>query len=216
MSPGLHPCYQPAVTGRNGALLVLEGISGSGKSTLTRLLADRLAADTMHVIPKPLAGLIGYVNDHGGALTQFAFHLAGALDSADFARRRLVSGNLIADRWIASVIVSHAAVNNLDLDVATAAFSPYLGYLPRPDLTVYLETSEKEIRHRIETRPHRATTDRFLTRRPGLVPHIQELYRLFAATDPTGAQISTDGRTPEELAEEIHALLEESPRAQPC
>ncbi|MDH6579510.1 AAA family ATPase [Kitasatospora sp. MAP5-34] len=215
MSPDLHPCYQPPVTGRNGALLVLEGISGSGKSTLTRLLAARLGADAMHVIPKPLAGLIGYVNDHGGALTQFAFHLAGALDSADFARRRLVSGNLIADRWIASVIVNHAAVNRLDLDVAIAAFSPYLGYLPRPDLTVYLETSEKEIRHRMDTRPHRAATDRFLARRPGLLPHVQELYRLFAATDPTGVQISTDGRTPEELAEEIHTLLEDSRRAQP-
>ncbi|MGW1811901.1 hypothetical protein, partial [Streptomyces sp. NPDC002078] len=77
------------------------------------------------------------------------------------------------------------------------------------------ETSEKEIRHRMETRPHRAAADRFLTRRPGLVAHVQELYRLFAATDPTGIQISTDGRTPEELAEEFHTLLEERRHAQP-
>ncbi|WP_369185821.1 dTMP kinase [Streptomyces sp. Y1] len=209
MSFELHSCYQPPVTGQNGTFLVLEGISGSGKSTLTRLLADRLGAETLHVIPRPLSTLIGYVNDHGGALTQFAFHLAGALDAADTARRALVSGNLIADRWIGSVIVNHAAVNQLDLDVAAGTFRPYLGYLPRPDLTVYLETSEKEIWHRMETRPTRAATDRFLARRPALLPHVQELYRLFAATDVTGVSIGTDGRTPEELADEIHTLLED-------
>ncbi|MFD0403826.1 dTMP kinase [Kitasatospora sp. NPDC127116] len=209
MSFELHPCYQPPITGHNGALLALEGISGSGKSTLTRLLADRLGAQTLHVIPRPLSSLIGYVNDHGGALTQFAFHLTGALDAADTARRALVSGNLVADRWSASVVVNHAAVNQLDLEVAAGAFRPYLGYLPRPDLTVYLETSEKEIRRRMDTRPARAATDRFLARRPALLSHVQELYRLFAATDTTGVPISTDGRTPEELAEEIHSLLED-------
>ncbi|MDH6143283.1 MULTISPECIES: dTMP kinase [Kitasatospora] len=213
MTNELPACYQPPLTGRDGSLLALEGISGSGKSTLTALLAERLGAETLHVIPQPLSTLIGYVNDHGGALTQFAFHLTGALDAADYARHRLVSGNLIADRWIGSVVVNHAAVSNLDLDVVVTMFSPYLAYLPKPDLTVYLETSEKEIRHRMETRPRRAPQDRFLTRRLSLLSHVQELYRLFAASDPTGVQITTDGRTPEELAEEIHLRLE-SGRAQ--
>ncbi|MBV6700379.1 deoxynucleoside kinase [Kitasatospora aureofaciens] len=208
MTSELPACYQPPITGRNGILLALEGISGSGKSTLTALLAERLHAETLHVIPQPLSSLIGYINDHGGALTQFAFHLAGALDAADSARHRLVSGNLIADRWIGSVVVNHAAVNNLDLDVVIAMFNPHLSYLPRPDLTVYLETSEKEIRHRMEARPGRAATDRFLTRRPSLLGHVQELYRLFAATDPTAVPIATDERTPEEIATEIHDLLE--------
>nr|WP_255519108.1 AAA family ATPase [Kitasatospora sp. SID7827] len=192
----------------------MEGISGSGKSTLSGLLAQRLGAEVLHVIPNPLAGLIGYVNDHGGTLTQFAFHLAGLLDGADSARRALVSGSLVADRWTGSVVVNHAAVNQLDLEVAAAQFAPYLGYLPRADLTVYLETSEKEIRHRMETRPARPATDRFLVRRPQLLPRVQELYRRFAATDPTGIAISTDGRSPDELTEEIHALLEVR-RAQP-
>ncbi|MEU7021651.1 hypothetical protein ABZ990_13455 [Streptomyces sp. NPDC046203] len=209
MSFDPHPCYRPPVSRRNGVFLVLEGVSGSGKSTLARLLADQLAADTLHVVPRPLADLAGYISDHGGALTQFAFHLAGALDSADFARRRLAGGSLVADRWIGSVIVNHAAVNQLDLEVAVAAFRPYRGYLPTPDLTVYLETSEKEIRHRMESRPPRAATDRFLVRRPALLPYIQDLYRRFAATDPTGVSVGTDNRTPEELAGEIRSLLED-------
>jgi len=37
---------------------------------------------------------------------------------------------------------------------------------------------------------------------------VQELYRLLAATDPTAIHLITDGSTPEELACEIHDLLE--------
>lgn len=149
----LPACYQPPVTGRHGLLLALEGISGSGKTTLTSLMAERLDAETLHVVPQPLSSLSGYINDHGGPLTQFAFYLAGALDAADTARHRLVSGNLVTDRWVNSIIANHTAVNSLDLDTVLTAFAPYLPYLPQPDLTVYLETSEKELRRRMEARP---------------------------------------------------------------
>lgn len=208
MIPELPACYQPPVTGRHGRLLVLEGISGSGKSTLARLLAERLDADTLHVVPEPLSTLSGYINDHGGALTQFAFYLTGALDAADTVRRRLVAGNMVTDRWVNSVIANHTAVNNLDLESVLAAFAPFLAYLPAPDLTVYLETSEKELLRRMANRPNRSPQDRLLVRRPGLVQRVRELYRMLGAVDPTGVQVTTDGKPPEELAEEIHGLLE--------
>lgn len=206
----LPQCYLPPITGRAGTLLVLEGVSGSGKSTLAQLLAERLDATTLHVLPPPLSALSGYVNDHGGALTQFAFYLAGALDAADTARHRLVSGSLVADRWVGSVIANHTAVNSLDPDTVLASFAPFLPYLPRPDLTVYLETSEEELRRRMATRPERSPQDRLLIRRPGLLPRVQELYRTLAATDPTAVTLSTDGRTPVELGDEITVLLEDA------
>ncbi len=211
----LPTCYQPPVTGRHGVLLVLEGISGSGKTTLAGLLAERLDAETLHVVPQPLSTLSGYVNDHGGPLTQFAFYLAGALDAADTARHRLVSGNLVTDRWVNSIIANHTAVNSLDLDAVLAMLAPYLSYLPQPDLTVYLETSERELRRRMETRPQRSPQDRLLIRRPGLLPRVQELYRLLAATDPTAVHLITDGSTPGELAAEIQIMLE-ARRASAC
>lgn len=208
MIPDLPAGYQPPVTGRRGVLLVIEGVSGSGKTTLAELMAKRLDADTLHVLPQPLSSLSGYINDHGGPLTQFAFYLAGALDAADTARHRLVSGNLVTDRWVNSVIANHTAVNTLDLDTVRSAFAPFLPYLPRPDLTVYLETSEKELRRRMEDRPGRTPQDRLLIRRPGLLPRVQELYRLLAATDPTAAHLTTDGHSSTELADEITTLLE--------
>ncbi|PWI45369.1 AAA family ATPase [Streptomyces sp. ICBB 8177] len=207
--PELPACYQPPVTGRHGRLLVLEGISASGKSTLTRLLADRLDAATLHMVPEPLSSLSGYVNDHGGALTQFAFYLTGALDAADTVRRRLVAGNMVTDRWVNSIIANHTAVNSLDLEAVLAAFTPFLPYLPAPDLTVYLETSEKELLRRMADRPDRSPQDRLLVRRPGLMHRVRALYRMLAAVDPTAVTVITDGKTPEELADEIYALLEE-------
>jgi len=204
----LPACYQPPVTGRHGVLLAIEGVSGSGKTTLADLMAKRMDAENLHVLPQPLSSLTGYINDHGGPLTQFAYYLAGALDAADTARHRLVSGNLVTDRWVNSVIANHTAVNTLDLDTVLSAFAPYLPYLPRPDLTVYLETSEKELRRRMEDRPERSPQDRLLIRRPGLLPRVQELYRLLAATDPTAVHLITDGHSPAELADEITTLLE--------
>lgn len=208
MLTALPPCYQPPLTGRTGTFLVVEGISGSGKSTLTRLLSQRIDAPTLHVLPAPLSSLSGYVNDHGGTLTQFAFYLAGALDAADTVRRRLVGGDMITDRWVNSVIANHAAVNSLDLETVREAFAPFLTYLPVPDLTVYLETSEQELRRRMATRPDRSPQDRLLVRRPGLLPAVQEFYRSLAADDPTAVTLATDGHSPEELAEQIALLLE--------
>lgn len=209
MIPELPACYQPPITGRTGILLALEGVSGSGKTALAELLAHQLAAETLHVVPPPLSSLSGYINDHGGTLTQFAFYLAGALDAADTARHRLVAGNLVTDRWVNSIIANHTAVNSLDLDTVLAAFAPFLPYLPRPDLTVYLETSEKELRRRMDSRPERSAQDHLLIRRPGLLPRVQELYRQLAATDPTAVHLITDGHTPGELADEIRTLLED-------
>lgn len=194
--------------------MAVEGVSGSGKSTLARLLANRLAARTLHVMPPPLKFLAGYINQHGTPLTQFAFYLAGVLDAADTIREHLAVGNIVTDRYVNSFIANHTAVNNLNLEAVTGLAAPFMAHLPRPNLTVYLDVSEAELRRRMEIKPDFSKSDRLLLEREGLLDQVQGLYRQLAAHDPTAVHVKTDGRTPEELAEEVHNLLETA-HAQP-
>ncbi|GLY33463.1 deoxynucleoside kinase [Kineosporia sp. NBRC 101731] len=204
----LPSCYQPPITSRVAPFLAVEGISGSGKSTITNLLTGRLDASYLHMLPKPLSTMSGYVNDHGGTLTQWAFYLAGALDAGDTVRHTLASAPMVTDRWVNSVIANHTAVNSLDLNTVREMFAPFLRYLPVPDLTIYLETSEEELLRRFHSRPDRTPQDRLLVRRPGLLTTVMDYYRRLAAEDPTAVTITTDGHTPEELTEQIALLLE--------
>jgi thymidylate kinase len=199
--------YRPEAAGPAGLFIVLEGISGSGKSTLARLLADRLRGRHFHTVPAPVSGLQPYINATARPLPQLAFYLAGVLHASDLARDALHDGHAIADRYLNSVIANHAAVHGLDNHTVAAVIAPFTGYLAVPDLTIYLHTSPDELARRMHAKPDQTRSDHDLLTDPALLQRLQDRYDQIAAADPTARHLHTTGRTPDELASLITAML---------
>jgi thymidylate kinase len=199
--------YQPAITGKAGLFIVLEGISGSGKSTLAALLADRLTGKHFHTVPAPVSDFQPYINANARPLAQLAFYLAGVLHASDLARDALMQGHVIADRYLNSVIANHAAVHQLANGTVAAVIEPFTSYLIVPDLTVYLHTSPTELARRMHTKPDQTRSDHDLLTDPGLLQRLQDRYDQIAATDPTARHVHATSRSPAELADIITAML---------
>ncbi len=201
------PAYQPGTDSPAGLFIVLEGISGSGKSTLARLLATRLHGRHFHTVPAPVSDLQPYINASARPLPQLAFYLAGVLHASDLARDALHGGHAIADRYLNSVIANHAAVHRLDNHTVAAVIAPFTGYLAAPDMTIYLHTSPAELARRMRARPGQTRSDHDLLTDPALLQRLQDRYDQIAAADPTARHLHTTGRTPDELASLITAML---------
>jgi thymidylate kinase len=199
--------YQPAITGKAGLFIVLEGISGSGKSTLAALLADRLSGRHFHTVPAPVSDLQPYINANARPLAQFAFYLAGVLHASDLARHALQHGHVIADRYLNSVIANHAAVHQLTNDTVADVIAPFTSYLIVPDLTIYLHTSPTELARRMHAKPDQTRSDHDLLTDPRLLQRLQDRYDQIAATDPTARHLHTTSRSPAALADIITAML---------
>lgn len=199
--------YRPDAASKAGLFIVLEGISGSGKSTLARLLAAQLRARAFHTVPAPVSDLQLYVNANARPLPQLAFYLSGVLHASDLARDGLRYGDVIADRYVNSVIVNHAAVHELPNDTVAAVIAPFTSYLAVPDLTVYLHTSPSELARRMRTKADQTRSDRDLLTDTGLLQRLQDRYDQIAATDPTARHLHTTGRSLTELANLIAAML---------
>jgi thymidylate kinase len=204
--------YQPELTERVGFYAVLEGISGSGKSTVAALLADRLGCTHFHTVPAPVSDLQPYINSRARAFPQLAFYLAGALHASDLARQALEAGHAVADRYINSVIANHAAVHDLDNDTVAATIAPFTAYLAIPDLTIYLHTDLDELTRRMRAKPDLTQSDRDLLADRDLLQRLQNHYDQIAAGDLTAYHLRTDGRTPDELADHIVALVPSTSR----
>jgi thymidylate kinase len=203
----LTDAYRPGQERRSGMFIVLEGISGSGKSTLAALLARQLQGHWFHTVPAPVSDLQPYINTSARPLPQLAFYLAGALHASDLARDALRDGHVVADRYVNSVIANHAAIHGLDNDTVTAAIAPFTRYLVVPDMTVYLHTSTTELSRRMRAKRDQTRSDRDLLADPELLQRLQDRYDQVAATDPTARHLHATGRTPDELAGLILAML---------
>ncbi|MEY9963400.1 thymidylate kinase [Streptacidiphilus sp. MAP12-16] len=211
--------YQAQRSAREGCFLALEGVGGSGKSTLAKLLAARLDCPRFHTAPDPLSSLQSFINQQAAALTHLAFYLSGALHVSDLARAALTRGPVIVDRYISSVIANHSATHRISNQDARQMIEPFLDYLARPDLTVYLHTDTAELMRRSRTRTERQGSGRpemSLDRLRRLQAHFDEV----AASDPTAGHVHTDARSPEQIAANVIALLPahspQAPHAQPA
>lgn len=120
----------------------------TGKSTLASILAEQWHCPRFHTSPDPMTALQPFVNAQVKPLPHLAFYLTGALHVSDLAREALLRGPVIADRYIASVIANHAAVHRLSNEDARQATLPFLRYLIRPDITVYLHATAAELMER--------------------------------------------------------------------
>lgn len=211
---GIPTGYEPVHRARVGRFIVLEGVSGSGKSTLAAALAARLGCPHLHTVPAPISDLQPYVNAAARPLPALVFYLAGALHASDLARQALTAGDVIADRYVGSVIADHAAVHGLDDQTAAAAVAPFTGYLAVPDLTVYLHTDPAVLAARLRVRSGRTRSDRDLSSDRRLLQRLCDHYDQIAATDPTAYRLDTDGRSPAELADHLTALINALPPQQ--
>ncbi|WP_170223520.1 hypothetical protein [Nonomuraea turkmeniaca] len=129
-------------------------------------------------------------------MPQLVFYLAGALHAADLARHALASGHAVADRYVNSVIASHAAVHGLDNATVAAAIAPFTGYLAQPDITVYLHTDLDELTARMTAKPDQSAADRDLIGDRALLRRLADHYDEIAATDPTAYHLHTDAAPP--------------------
>lgn len=82
----------------------------------------------------------------------------------------------MADRYISSVIVNHAAVHGLGNDTVAATIAPFTSYLAEPDLTVYLRTSLDELAIRMRAKPDLTQSDRDLLADRALLERLQNHY----------------------------------------
>ncbi|MFE9553579.1 dTMP kinase [Streptomyces sp. NPDC006703] len=201
----LPPAYAPIPYGDfpRGFFGVLEGVSGVGKSTLARLLAKRLGATALHTLTLPHEEWAEEARLRLRALPQFGFYLSGLLHTSDRARQALSAGPVIADRYRSSVIACHAAAHGVFVEDVARLLAPFHDYLAVPDRTFYLRCSEGVLRERMSSKQDLKQDDADLFEVPHRLKQLLLNFETVAAGDPTAVVLDTDGRTPDQLAEEI-------------
>lgn len=205
-APPLPPSYLPPRTPHIGRLIAVEGISGAGKSTLVALLAAKLGAQQLHVLPSPFSAT-SEINDDLAALPQLAYYLSGLTHAADHVRAVLATSNMITDRYGISVIANHAAVHQIPLETVRSFARPVLSYLPAVEATVYLRTSESVLRERMQSKPDLTRSDRQLLDTPGLLGRLRAHYETLISQEPTALWIDTDPRSPMQIVDAILGQL---------
>lgn len=209
MSPLRAPYTPGANEGRRGPFVVLEGVSGVGKSTLARVLAARLGAAAIHTLTDPHTGWSDVINRGLRPLPQFAFYLSGLLHVSDEVRQFLGAGPVVADRYATSVVACHSAVNGVDLDQVKELIAPFRPYLVAPDATFYLVGSDSSLKERMGTKEDVKQDDTDLFDVPGRLTALRTNFAAVAEDDPSAVLLTTDGRSPDDLADIIVKHLEE-------
>lgn len=198
----LPPSYLPPRRPASGRFIAVEGASGAGKSTVVALLAERLGAQQLHVMP-PLYSRAHHVNDELLPLPQLAYYLAGLMHAGDLVRESLDGTHMVTDRYAISVIANHAAIYQLPLDAVLTLARPLLSYLPTPEVTIYLRTSAEAIHRRMARKLDFTASDRQLLEQPRLLERVLSNYDTLISADPTGLWVETDRKDPQQIVEYV-------------
>ncbi|MFF1479805.1 dTMP kinase [Streptomyces sp. NPDC058301] len=206
----LSPAYAPTSYDDfpRGFFGVLEGVSGVGKSTLARVLAKRLEATALHTLTLPHEGWAAEARLQLRALPQFAFYLSGLLHTSDRVRQALTAGPVIADRYRSSVVACHAAAHGVTTEDVSRLLAPFHEYLACPYRTFYLRCSEDVLRERMRGKQDLKQDDADLFEVPHRLKQLLANFETVASGDPTAVVLDTDGRSPDELADEILMYVE--------
>jgi thymidylate kinase len=202
----LPPSYLPPLTQPSGRFIAVEGVSGAGKSTVVKLLAERLGAEHLHVMPAPYS-YTTRVNDELLPFPQLAYYLSGLMHAGDLVRETITTTGMVTDRYAISVIANHAAVYQLPLDAVNLFARPLLAYLPVPEVTVYLRTSAPTIRARMRHKIDITGNDKQLLAISGLLERVLDHYDTLLAADDSGLWVETDRTSPEQIVEYVLAYL---------
>ncbi|MGW6479509.1 dTMP kinase [Streptomyces sp. NPDC055059] len=207
----LPVAYEPRLyDGPEAPFIVLEGVSGIGKSTIARILTHRLAATSLHTLPRPHNDWSKHVNNRLASLPQVAFYLSGLMHASDCVRSSRLASPVIADRYQASVIACHAAVHSIPIEHVRQIAEPFLPYLVQPTVTFYLRCSEETLRARMTTKRDLKQDDIDLFGVPGRLEQLLFNFETIAAGDPSAVWVDTEGKTPDQLVHEIAHTLERS------
>lgn len=198
----LPPSYLPPRTPVEGRFVAVEGVSGAGKSTVVKLLAERLGAKQLHVMPSPYSHT-PRVNDELLPFPQLAYYLSGLMHAGDLVRETIETTPMVADRYAISVIANHAAIYQLPIDAVLRFARPLLAYLPAPEVTVYLRTSAAKIRERMKVKTDITGNDKQLLAVPGLLDRVLSHYDTLIAKDDSGLWVETDRRSPDQIVDYV-------------
>ena len=180
-----------------GAFIALEGLRGSGKSTIAGHLADVLGLTQVTVIEDAFAPILGVLDDDPGGLD--ARHAAYAAAVMRCGRRVEAavrsSAGCIVDSWIDRTNLTHAVLGST-LEVLEPA------WLPRPDVTVWLDVPDAVRAQRITAR---RSPEPYWKRR--LEEHSDRLAEMYRAHCPDLVPIDASGPVEDVVSSAATAAL---------
>jgi len=177
----------------NYPFIVLEGIDGVGKTTVARLLADQLDAEYVSTPTNPFSQIRLSIENMREINVRFHYYLCAVICSAPAIRKLLVQKPVVCDRYIASTIAYHRAMevemNHIDLQNLPIVAPSHAFLLVAND-----ETRKKRIADREVPSAH----DYVLERDHSLLKRVElEFYRLDLSI------IDTSNSTPCEVVTRI-------------
>ncbi|AKH83992.1 hypothetical protein AA958_19450 [Streptomyces sp. CNQ-509] len=194
-------------------LLALEGVPGAGAGEVAYQIAHQLTDPNkektakytvVNLVPDSVRSWPAMATANTRPLPHLARHAAGLLHASDTIRGHLdISAAVIANRWTNTLLACHAAASGATIQQAQTVLDPVRGYLAKPTRTFYLITSAETLRKRLAAKHDVTPFAQGLLHARGRLEHVQDHFKALAATDPTSVVLHADGRTPEELAEEI-------------
>lgn len=182
-------------------LIVVEGVDGCGKSTCVKGLADKLTGVSYQMPPEEYGDIRSYINANDRT-AKLLFYMSANINGGNIVRALLNTHNVVCDRYYLSTICYHE-VEGADFSlINTHAF---ILKMPRPDLLMCLTAEPSTIVKRIIGRGGKGELRK-------VTP---QLKKLLAISDKMavmtkllgGVAIATDGKTPEEIQQEIIARV---------
>ena len=186
-----------------GLFITLDGVDGTGKSTVGRLLASS-GRYTYYKTPSgQFAQMRGEIDKHATPLERYCFYRVATQFDSDQIRVRLKNQSVVCDRYIASTLAYHLAMDSRIAGIHTCS------ELVVPDFAILLLASPNERTRRLDIRATMAS-DAALEQNRELLDRVQES---FLALNQSGLlpfkllPVETDGKTPAEVVSTIDAIV---------
>ena len=175
--------------------ITLDGVDGVGKTTVAKLLAADGAFQYYKSPSGPFTRFRPEIDAHATPLERYCFYrLAVQFDSARIGRM-LEQGSVVCDRYIASTVAYHMAMDDriCDIHCNTGLLKPHFSFL--------LETSSEKRDERISKRMCQLCDARF-ERNSSLMDDVAEAFLSFDLI-----RVDTNDRTAEEVLAFIKRIL---------
>lgn len=202
-----------------GVFITLEGPDGSGKSTQAARLVARLSAvGTPFVFTREPGGtevgealrriILDPESDLAGSTEALLYAAARAQNVEEVIRPALAEGKLVlADRFVDSSVAYQGYALGRGVEAVRQVNAFATGGL-LPDLTLLLDVTPEVGLARVGRRALASSGDRIEQRKLDYHRRVREYYLRLADEEPGRVRVvPTDGRTPDELEEDLWAAI---------